>query len=338
MSAAAAAPLPVEVRSSEELEQVTHGGAVARVVKHRLLLDARLAAVRKHRPAGPDGASVILVHGFAQNRYTWHGSRRSLSAWLADSGLDVWNLELPGHGDSRREGSPEDFDTYVRDVANVAATVQYTTGRPPFLIGHSLGGAVAYAASTRFPLRGVVGIGALFRFARANRVLRALCALSVAAGRGPLGALNVRTRLAGKLLSRLYGISDIAGYAFPVSGWAPGSIEEDILAERLERGFDWTSANVWFEMARWSATGRFAYEEDFARTDVPLLVVAGDLDHLMLPADARSAYDASGSADRTFLALDDYTTGHHWGHLDLLIGRHAPEHVWRPLRGWLGDR
>ena len=26
---------------------------------------------------------VVLVHGFAQNRYTWHSTRRSMSAWLA---------------------------------------------------------------------------------------------------------------------------------------------------------------------------------------------------------------------------------------------------------------
>lgn len=340
MSAArpALGALPVRVVSSEEVEQVTHAGAVARVRKERLLLDERLAVVRKHAPAGPTRGSVVLIHGFAQNRYTWHGSRRSMSAWLAQQGMDVWNLELPGHGNSRKDTSPEDFHAYVDDVARVAETVRAQTGSAPFVVGHSLGGAVTYAASTKVALRGVVGIGALFRFAQANRALKALCAVSAALGRGPLGAVNVRTRLAGRLLGKLYGISDIAGYAFPVSGWAPGSIEEDILAERLEHGFDWTSASVWFEMARWSATGRFAYEEAFARTDVPLLVVSGDLDHLMLPADARTAYDGSGSADRTLLALDDYTTGHHWGHLDLITGRHAPEHVWAPLVDWFEAR
>lgn len=336
--ARATAPRPaIAVLSSDTVEQQTHGGAVARLRKERLVVDDRLAIVRKHGEH-TRGAPVILIHGFAQNRYTWHGSRRSLSAWLADNGLDTWNLELPGHGNSRREGSPEDFEAYVDDVVRVAEAVRAETGSAPFIVGHSLGGAVTYAAATKTKLRGVVGIGALFRFAQANRALRALCAISAAVGRGPLGAVNVRTRLIGKLLGRLYSISDIAGYAFPVSGWAPGSIEEDILAERLERGFDWTSASVWFEMARWGASGRFAYEDAFGRTDVPLLVVAGDLDHLMLPADARTAHDASGSHDRTLLALDDYTTGHHWGHLDLILGRHAPEHVWKPLLAWFEAR
>src|SRR5688500_10899044 len=120
-----------------------------------------------------------------------------------------------------------------------------------------------------------------------------------------LGALNVRTQLAGRLLARLYSVSDIAGYAFPISGWAPGSMEEDLLRERLKLGFDWTSANVWFDMARWGATGRFDYAEAWQKTDVPLLVVGGDLDHLMLPDDARTAYDHSGSRDRTWVLMDD---------------------------------
>ena len=44
---------------------------------------------------------------------------------------------------------------------------------PAFWIGHSLGGAVSYAAATHAPTRGVVGIGALYSFAQANRALLA---------------------------------------------------------------------------------------------------------------------------------------------------------------------
>lgn len=324
----------VQLLSSEEVVQHTTGAHTVRLRKERLRVDDRVALVRKHRPAGPPGPKVVLVHGFAQNRYTWHGSRRSISAWLADAGFDVYNLDLPGHGDSRGGGSPERFADYVADVARVAGAL----GEPAFWVGHSLGGAVIYASATTVPMRGVVGIGALFRFAQANAALKALCAVSDRLRGGPLGALNVRTRLAGKVLSRLYAVSDIAGYAFPMSGWAPGSIEEDVLAERLERGFDWTSANVWFEMSRWSASGRFDYEEAWGRTNVPLLVIAGDLDHCMLPKDARTAFDASGSADRTFVTMDDWTTGHHWGHIDLITGRHAPRHTWPLIRDWLAAR
>jgi pimeloyl-ACP methyl ester carboxylesterase len=320
--------------SVEDVDQITHDGVSVRLRKERLLLDDRIAIVRKRLP-GSAGPRVVLVHGFAQNRYSWHLSRRSLSAWLAAEGFDVLNLELPGHGNSRSPAGSACFADYVGDVRRVAEVLE----EPAFWVGHSLGGAVVYAGATVAPMRGVVGIGALFQFAQANRALKLLCQFSgMVQGRDMLGALNVRTQLAGRLLAKLYGVSDIAGYAFPVSGWAPGSMEEDLLKERLKLGFDWTSANVWFEMARWGATGHFEYAEAWARTDVPVLVLAGDLDHLMLPDDARTAYDQAGGADRTWALMDDYGTGVHWGHLDLLLGRSAPAHTWPLLRDWLRAR
>jgi pimeloyl-ACP methyl ester carboxylesterase len=322
------------ILSSEAVEQETHAGATVRLHKERLLVDDRIAIVRKRLP-GLQGPRVVLVHGFAQNRYTWHISRRSLSAWLASEGFDVWNLELPGHGNSRSPAGSAAFAAYVGDIRRVGELL----GAPAFWIGHSLGGAAIYAGATVVPMRGVIGIGALFRFAQANRALGLLCRFSERVqGRDVFGALNVRTRLAGRLLAKLYGVSDIAGYAFPISGWAPGSMEEPLLAERLERGFDWTAANVWFDMARWGRTGRFDYEDAWRDMRAPVLVVAGDLDHLMLPEDARSAYDLSGSPDRTLVVLDDYGTGVHWGHLDLVLGRHAPTHVWPLLRDWMRAR
>ncbi|MFZ5478857.1 MAG: alpha/beta fold hydrolase [Myxococcota bacterium] len=323
---------PLLLESSDEVTQSTFDGGAVTLRKEKLWLDG-LSFVRKY--VREDAPKVVLVHGFAQNRYTWHGSRRSISAWLAAEGFDVWNLELRGHGRSRGGDGSVDFSTYVDDVARVAAAL----GEPAFWVGHSLGGAVIYAGATRSPMRGVVGMGALYRFAQANRALKLLCRLSrQVAGRNLLGALNVRTRLAGKLLGRLYAVSDVAGYAFPISGWAPGSIEEDVLAERLEHGFDWTAANVWLDMARWGSGARFEWADDWQKTDVPLLVMAGDLDHLMLPPDARAAFDESGSRDRTWALFDDYATGLHWGHLDLITGKDAPRHTWRVLRDWLSAR
>lgn len=320
----------VEVLSSEQVEQPTFGGEKVLLHKERWRVDGRLSILRKY--VAPGGPPVVLVHGFAQNRYTWHLSRRSMSAWLAAHGFDVFNLELRGHGHSRGENMSDRFEDYVRDVVRAAEVI----GEPAFFIGHSLGGATVYAAASHVRMRGVIGIGALFRFAQANRLLNVLCKISTVVGTpGVLSALNVRTHLAGRLIARLYSISDIAGYAFPISGWAPGSMEPDLLAERLEKGFDWTSLQVWLDMARWGATGRFDYEDAWSKTEVPVMVIAGDLDHLMLPEDAREAYDRAASQDKTFLLLDDYTTGHHWGHLDLILGKEAPRVVWPAVLNWM---
>ena len=332
---------------SGEVEQITDGEDSVRLYKEVLKLegDVPLGVVRKHRLGGPTGPPLLLVHGFAQNRYSWHTSRRSMSAWLAERGYDVWNLELRGHGRSRDAGQSgaERFEDYEQDVLMVSAAMP----APAFWIGHSLGGAALYAAATRTTgperagtaPRGVVGIAGLYQFGQANPVVGAIARATHAMRDLPImGRLNVRTRLAGQLISRLYGLSDVTGYAVPLSGWWPGSIEPELLEERLREGFDWTSMTVWQEMSRWAAEGRCDFDEAWTKTDVPLLVMLGDRDHLLPPADGRAAFDRSGSTDRTLLLFDDWHNEVHWGHLDLILGRYARKHVWRALEVWLHER
>lgn len=328
-----------------EVHQVVDGDDSVLLHKEVLELpgEVPLGLVRKHLPGGPTRPPVLLVHGFAQNRYSWHTSRRSMSAWLAARGWDTWNLELRGHGRSRSQGQmgAERFADYVDDVRRVVAALPDRA----FWVGHSLGGAALYAAGAeawrdgRDIPRGIVGIGALYSFGGANRLLRLLGRVTHALRDSSwMPALQVRTRLVGDLMARLYAISDIAGYTFPISGWWPGSVEPDILEERLVRGFDWTSVRVWQEMARWAATGHFEWDEEWSRADVPLLVIAGDEDHLMPPDDARVAFERSGSRDRTFHLFDDWHHEVHWGHLDLVLGHKAPTHVWPLIHDWMAAR
>jgi len=320
--------------SEETVEQVTDDGATVVLRKHVLALPGmpRLAVVRKHLPAGPTRPPVMLVHGFAQNRYSWHTSRRSMSAWLAQRGFDVYNLELRGHGRSRGDARAERFADYVEDLARAMRALD----EPPFLVGHSLGATVAYAAATQAPARGVVGIGGVYVFARQNPTLRTLARLTHASP--SIGGLQIRTKVFGEIIGRLYGLSDSLGYAFPISGWWPGSVEPEILAERLSVGFDWTSLTVWNEMCRWSATGSFDYDDAWRALDVPLLVVLGDKDVLVPPDDGRIAFDRSGSRDKSLEIFDDFAHETHWGHLDLVLGRKASAHVWPRVSSWMEAR
>jgi len=326
--------LVIETISSELVEQVTDGDDKVLLRKQVLALPgkSRLALVRKHLPVGPTRAPVMLVHGFAQNRYSWHTSRRSMSAWLAQRGFDVYNLELRGHGRSRGDARAERFADYVEDLVRAMRALD----EPPFLVGHSLGATVCYAAATEATARGVVGIGGVYVFARRNATLRTLARLMHASP--SLGALQIRTKVAGEIIGRLYGLSDSLGYAFPISGWWPGSIEPEILAERLSVGFDWTSLTVWNEMCRWSATGAFDYDDAWRSLDTPLLVVLGDKDVLVPPDDGRLAFDRSGSHDKSLEIFDDFTHDTHWGHLDLVLGRRAPTHVWPHVSSWMEER
>src|SRR5262245_30265595 len=88
---------------TELVEQRVDGGRRAKLSKDVVMTSGTpLGMVRKRRAGGTaTKGAVLLLHGFAQNRYTWHTSQRSFSAYLADEGFDVFAGELRGHGRSR---------------------------------------------------------------------------------------------------------------------------------------------------------------------------------------------------------------------------------------------
>jgi alpha-beta hydrolase superfamily lysophospholipase len=64
---------------------------------------------------------------------------------LVDAGFDVWTLDHRGHGRSEGErGDIESMDAVVADLDLVVDTAA-ASGRKVFLLGHSMGGAIALA-------------------------------------------------------------------------------------------------------------------------------------------------------------------------------------------------
>ena len=155
---------------------------------------------------------------------------------------------------------------------------------------------------------------------------------------GATNKVQIKTEIGGRFLSKIYGLSDILGYTFPLSGWWPGSVEPELIEERLRLGFDWTSVQIWSEMSKWITQGKFPYEEQWKKVDVPLLVLLGDEDHLLTPTDGQPAYHRSGSTDKELIILDDFHHETHWGHLDIILGKLAQKHIWTTIDGWLQKR
>jgi pyruvate dehydrogenase E2 component (dihydrolipoamide acetyltransferase) len=94
---------------------------------------------------GQDGDVVLLVHGYGGDRNSWLFLQEPMAARYR-----VYALDLPGHGTSSKDvgdGSVEMLADTVLGVLN-AIGVQRA-----HLVGHSLGGAVAVAATARDPLR-----------------------------------------------------------------------------------------------------------------------------------------------------------------------------------------
>lgn len=329
----------IDASPPESLREVVHGDEVAALVRQELVVRGAGPPIAVERSAPPDGgrALVVLVHGLAQNRFTWRIEGRSLCAWLVQRGFEVWNVELRGHGRSRALGAPSAtaFDDYVDDLARVVSQA----GQAPFVVGHSLGAAVALSVAPEYTLRGLVHLAGVYRFAEHNWALRALARLTLGFESHLRSAPpRVRTALLGRILGRLYALSDVAGYGAPISGWAPGSIERPLLEDRLARGFDWTSAEIWIQMSRWALGEPAPFVDSFPSLSMPLLVVAGDADPLVKPDDARAAFAASQSPDKELVVFDAYEHRVHWGHIDLILGQHAPEIVWPRLGDWLVAR
>jgi alpha-beta hydrolase superfamily lysophospholipase len=86
-------------------------------------------------------AVIALVHGIAEHS----GRYGFLAARANQRGLGVVAADLRGHGRSPGERSyVERFDAYLQDVdALLARAADLAGGRPLFLMGHSMGGAIA---------------------------------------------------------------------------------------------------------------------------------------------------------------------------------------------------
>jgi len=334
---------------TETVEQVVDGSRRVRLVKEVVMTPGAepLGMVRK-RPLPPKQTrgAVLLIHGFGQNRYTWHGSSRSFSAFLAAEGWDVFNADLRGHGRSRRFGSgrARTLDAYILgDVPTCAEEAMRLSGHEQiFLIGHSMGGLVSYCAaatSLRARVRGIVTIGSPYRFGHGSRLLGSLAALlRVLRFTGVLDSNpHLPLRFVGRHLRKRRALWDKSWIPAPVRAWTPGSTEEEILDEYLERAFDWTSVQVAYDILRngrgglVSQDGTVDYGSAFEHLDRPLLVIAGDTDTLAPPESVRPAYARSRSSDRTYRVYP-------MGHVDLVVGREAPSTVWATIGQWMAQR
>jgi carboxylesterase len=112
----------------------------------------------RHEPFSLHNGShtlVVLVHGLCGSP----AQMRPIAEDLADGGMDVDVLLLPGHGG----GSGAFFAARASDWQDhVDTAVRAGLGRysAVFLMGHSLGALLCLDAAARLPVRGVICLGA----------------------------------------------------------------------------------------------------------------------------------------------------------------------------------
>ena len=103
--------------------------------------DVTLLADAYGDPADPP---IVLLHGGGQTRHSWEATAGDLGS----SGWYALTVDLRGHGGSG--WSPDHGYSLDRFSDDVVRVVGYL-GRPPVLIGASLGGNASLAALGHFP-------------------------------------------------------------------------------------------------------------------------------------------------------------------------------------------
>ena len=287
---------------------------------------------------------VLMIHGFGQNRYAFHLPARSMVNHLARSGYDVYNVDLRGRGRSGHLGArrPRSIHDFVREDVPAALDeiAKHSGPGPVFLIGHSLGGVVSYcaAAEQRARIGGIVSIGSPYHFTLGSRWLAWLAQSFLAFDRR-LGIPDVafNTRHYGSFVRAARRVVDSRFYPIPFRGYRPGAIEPEVLGQHMALAMDRGSVSTMRAMFSWAAEARrrkngddglFGYAARFEALDIPLLVIAGTYDDLAPPASVKPAFELSRSRDKKYRELP-------FGHIDLLVGRDAPQLTWPVVESWL---
>lgn len=228
-------------------------------------------SARTWMPSSPR-AVIALVHGINE-----HSARYGfLAARAGQRGVGVVATDLRGHGRSPGERAyVERFDDYLLDVdALLARARELAAGRPVFLMGHSMGGAIAlrWVAQRREPLAGLVLSSAALRIG--GDVPRLLVALAPLLSR--ILPRMRGTRLAPEVLSR-----DPAAVAAYVA---------DPLVTKLA-----APARTGAELLNVMKLNAQAA----ATIDVPVYLFHGDADRLTDPVGSREIHDRWGGRDKT---------------------------------------
>lgn len=105
-------------------------------------IDRIVLATQRWR--GERSPALLFAHGFGQTRHAWNGTARALAA----EGFDATTFDARGHGESERVPRGDyHMEQFVADLLSVAAESRSADGRPPVLVGASMGGLLGLVAA-----------------------------------------------------------------------------------------------------------------------------------------------------------------------------------------------
>ena len=221
----------------------------------------------------PDGAPVVLVHGWACTAFAW---RRQVPV-LAAAGYRVIAFDLKGHGFSDKPADATEYS--VRAMTRFVLEAMDACGiECARLVGHSMGGAIATAVALAAPERvarlalvAPVGFGEVLGL-RLGRLLSPALSVPLLPGIGRVAMAVPRWTLATSFRLIWGGgpitltSADVEEYRAPTqfAGYVPA-------LRHLVHAFEWMPLTA-------AQLGRLA---------CPLLVLFGTRDRVVIPRKAR---------------------------------------------------
>jgi alpha-beta hydrolase superfamily lysophospholipase len=273
---------------------------------HELLhtSDGKVLFLRHWEAKSESRATILIFHGIT----AYSGPYGQIIAeQLADSGYDVFGMDLRGHGLS--DGKRGDYPSRERFVKDLKETVAYVRAKSRKLVvlGHSLGALTAVAAMNNCAgeIDGLILLSAarkvrpgVYAKPKTSALLKTLIGITLLRG-SPL----IEYRRAG-----MVGLNDpLFNFAYSARFYTVLYGVGALSVVSMLRSGDINSPNLRFN----------------SKAQIPLLVGVGDHDELFAVESAKEFCDGLECDDREFFVVPD--------------GHHAvfPKDSWGTLVSWL---
>eukprot|EP00277_Geminigera_cryophila_P018785 CAMPEP_0179436544 /NCGR_PEP_ID=MMETSP0799-20121207/20522_1 /TAXON_ID=46947 /ORGANISM="Geminigera cryophila, Strain CCMP2564" /LENGTH=349 /DNA_ID=CAMNT_0021216757 /DNA_START=207 /DNA_END=1256 /DNA_ORIENTATION=+ len=281
--------------------------------------------------------NIVLCHGLGSNRFTFDLSKDvSVAKFLVDRGWTTWLVDLRGSGSSKRCGDLSlkktwNFDDHLKDVHAIISKVYEVSGNPVHFVGHSMGAMLLQCAASQeglsHKLRSGTSIGgSLFLQESQWRSYLSLWPLVKHLPQVDAGCFQAA----------------ISPLSFRVNSfWDKFFFNQDNVDPKVARKMfrkNWESMPI--PLLRQIKTAfkspgllshdkSIIYAEKLGSISIPMLLIAGSCD-LQTPPVGVAAI-ASKIPGCQYVCLGSHSESgkpRHYGHFDLIVGRHAKNDVW----------
>jgi len=274
---------------------------------------------RFHIAVQGSGPLIVLLHGFPTNWYLW----RNFLGPLAKSGFTVAAMDMRGYGATDHPPRGYDPRTLAADIAGVIRALGF---RDAVVVGHGLGGLIAWTAAT-LQSQVVRAVG-IISSAHPNTLRKAIVSSSKQA-KAMAYVVGLQTPW---IAERALVKNDAQAVVDMLNDWlSPDSL--DLVTEQFYRDAFQVgkTSHCALEYHRWAirslprADGRrFATDMD-REVAMPLIQIHGAHDSAYLIETAMDSTEFAGN-QREFHVIDD--AGH-------LLPEQCPEKVLSHLQEWL---